>query len=156
MQQQAVPADTTLQPPPKKTEHRRDNKLDNYFTPRAAGDALPEIEELHIPDVATNVRSTYFRLQAKRHIYADDHDFHIVKDALSELRGYVSKTRLHKMTIHPPKRPKTIRQYFKEGSFGTISLEFKPPDEATGTQEGDATRHYIAHSLTWEERSTPR
>ena len=26
--------------------------LDNYFTPRAAGDALPEIEELHIPDVA--------------------------------------------------------------------------------------------------------
>ena len=48
-------ADTTLQPPPKKAKHRRDNKLDNYFTPRAAGDARPDIEELRIPDVATDV-----------------------------------------------------------------------------------------------------
>ena len=55
MQQRAVSADTTRQPPPKKTEHRRDNKLDNYFTPRAAGDACPETEELRIPDVATDV-----------------------------------------------------------------------------------------------------
>ena len=44
MQQRAVSADTTLQPPRKKTEHRRDNNIDNYFTLRAAGSALPEIE----------------------------------------------------------------------------------------------------------------
>ena len=97
-------------------QRARDNKIDNYFTPRATGDARPEIEELHIPDVATDVRSTYLRLHAKRHIYADDQDFHIVKDTLSELRGYVNRTRLHKMTSDPPKTPKTIRQYFKTKS----------------------------------------
>ena len=122
MQQRAVSADTTLQPPPKKTEHRRDNKLDNYFTPRAAGDACPEIEELHIPDVATDVSSTYLRLHAKRHMYAEDQDFHIVKDALSELRGYVSKAHLTKLTSHPRNTPKTIRRYFKEKSFDQFQL----------------------------------
>ena len=114
MQQRAVSADTTLQPPPKKTEHRRDNKLNNYFTPRAAGDARSEIEELRIPDVATDVSSTYLRLHAKRHIYAGDEDFRIVKDALSQLRGFVNKKRLHDMTTDPPKTSKTIRQDFKE------------------------------------------
>ena len=68
IQQGAVPEDTKLHPPRKKTEHRRDNKLDNYFTPRAAGDARPEMEELHIPDVATDVKSTYLWLHAKRHL----------------------------------------------------------------------------------------
>ena len=55
MQQGAVPADTTSHPPRKKTEHRLDNKLDNYFTPGAADDARSEIEELHSPDVASDV-----------------------------------------------------------------------------------------------------
>ena len=81
MQQRTGFADTTLQPPPKKTEHRHDNKLDNYFTPRAAGDARPEIEELRIPDVAADVSSTYLRLHAKRHIYTEDEDFRIVNNA---------------------------------------------------------------------------
>ena len=111
-------ADTTLQPPPKKAKHRRDNKLDNYFTPRAAGDACPEIEELRILDVATDVSSTYLRLHAKRHIYAEDEEFRSVKDALSELRGFVNQKRLHKMTTDPPKTSKTIRQDLKERSFG--------------------------------------
>ena len=87
-----------MDPPRKKTEHCRGNKLDNYFTPRAVGEALPEIEELHIPEVATDVTSTYLRLHAKRHIYAQDKDFHIVKDVLSELRGYVNHKRLRKIT----------------------------------------------------------
>ena len=73
------------------SEHRRDNKLDSYFTPRAAGDARPEIEELRIPDVAAYVSSTYLRLHTKRHIYAEDEDFRIVKDALSQLRGFVNQ-----------------------------------------------------------------
>ena len=75
----SVSADTTVHPPRKKTAQPRDNKVDNYFTLRAAGDALPEIEELHMPDVATDVSSTYLILHAKRHIYAEDQDFHIVK-----------------------------------------------------------------------------
>ena len=114
MQQRAVSEDATLHSPRKKAKHHCDNKVDNYFTAQAAGDARPEIEELHIADVATDVRSTYFRLHAKRHMDAGDTDFHIVKDALSELRGYVSQTRLCTMTKDPPKRRKTIRQYFKE------------------------------------------
>ena len=55
MQQRAVSADTKLQAPRKQTEYGCDNKLDNYFKPRAAGDARPEIEELRISDVATDV-----------------------------------------------------------------------------------------------------
>ena len=55
MQQQSVSADTTLHPPRKKTKQPRDNELYNYFTPRAAGDARPDIEEQRIPDVATDV-----------------------------------------------------------------------------------------------------
>ena len=114
MQQRAVSTNTTLRPPPKKTEHRRDNKLDNYFRPRAAGDALPDIEELHIPDVATDVRSTYLLLHANKHIYADDKDFQIVKDTLSQLRGYVNQKQLRKLTTDPPRKSATIRRYFKE------------------------------------------
>ena len=78
-QQRPVSADTTLHPPRKKTTQPCDNKLDNYFTLRAAGDAFPEIEELHTPDVATDVSSTYLRLHAKRHIYAEDEEFRIIK-----------------------------------------------------------------------------
>ena len=97
MQQLPVSADTALHSQRKKTAQPRDGKLANYFTPRAAGDACSEIEELHMPDVATDVRSTYLLLHAKNHIYADDQDFCIVKDALSKLRGYVNKQMLHKM-----------------------------------------------------------
>ena len=66
MQQRSVSADTTLHPPRKKTAQPCDNKLDNYFKNVVAGDAPPEIEALHIPDVATDVRSTYLRLHTKR------------------------------------------------------------------------------------------
>ena len=127
------------------------DKLGNSFNPRAASDALPDIEELPIPDVATDVSSTYLRLHAKRHIYAEDEDFRIVKDALSELRGSVHRKRLHKMTTDPPK----IRQLFKEKSFGTIHFNVsKSPDEATGAQEGKAARPrketlHLHHPDTW-------
>eukprot|EP00973_Karenia_brevis_P060752 8448639-Karenia_brevis.AAC.1 len=66
MQQRSVSADTTLHPPSKKTTQPRENKLDKYFTLRAAGDALPEIEELHIPDVATDVSSSYLAVTLDR------------------------------------------------------------------------------------------
>ena len=109
------------------TQRLSQSKLDNYFTPQAAGDARPEIEELHIPDVATDVKSTYLRLHAKRHIYVDDEDFHIVKDALSELRGYVSKPRLRAMTKDPPKGRKTVRQYFNDKSARQLA-SIRPND----------------------------
>ena len=120
--------------------------LDNYFTPQAAGDALPEVEELHIPDVATDVRSTYLRLHAKRHIYADDQDFPIVKDTLSMLRGNVSKEQLHKMMIDP----QPIRQYFKEKFCGNIHFHVSSPlDEATGAQAREVARCQVHPSHTW-------
>ena len=72
MQKLPVSADTTLQPPRKKTEYDCDNKLDNYFKPRAAGDARPDIEELRIPDVAADVSPTYARLPKKIGMCADD------------------------------------------------------------------------------------
>ena len=95
-----------------------DCKLESYFKLRAAGDGPPDVEALHIPDVATDVKSTYLRLLTKRDTYAEDKDFHIVTNALSELRGYVNERRLH----NPPKTPNTIRQRFKEILFGKISF----------------------------------
>ena len=97
------------------------SKLDNYFKPRAAGDACPDIEKLRIPDVATDVSSTYLRLHAKKHIHAEDEDFRIVTNALSQLRGFVNKKSLHDMTTDPPKTSKTIRQDFKERMFKTVA-----------------------------------
>ena len=152
VQQPTVSADVTLHPR-KKTKGGHANKLNNYFAHKATGTAPTEIETLDIADVATDVRSTYLHLQAKRHIYAEDKDFNIVKDTLSELRGYVNFTRLRKMTSDPPKTPKTIRHYFKERSFATIAFDdSKSPDEATGAQEAtgahrpkSAARHNIAH-----------
>ena len=117
----AATKDATLHPPRKKTKEPHANKLDNYFAHKATGTSPQEIEALDIPDVATDVRSTYFHLHKKRHTYAEDKNFHIVKDALSELRGYVNQKRLHKMTTDPPKTPKTIRQYFKESSQQLLS-----------------------------------
>ena len=150
MQQGSASADIAVHPTLKKTPHHQDNKLHNYFTLRAAVDAAPEIEELHIPDVATDVNSTYLRLHGKRHIYADDVDFLIVKNALSELRAYVNKKRLHEITTDPPKKPKTIRQFFKERNFKTANFdESKAPDEATGGQAGTVARHKAHNSHTW-------
>ena len=150
MQKRAVSADTTLQPPRKKTEYGRDNKLDNYFTPRTAGDARPDIEELRIPDVATDVSSTYLCLHAKRHIYAEDEDFRIVTNALSQLRGFVNQKSLHDMTTDPPKTSKTIRQDFKERMFDTINFSVsRSLDKATGAHEEKAVRHKVNLSHTW-------
>ena len=116
----------------------------------AAGNSPSEIEAVDIPDVATDVRSTYLRLHQKRHTYAEDKNFQIVKDALSELRGYVNQKRLRKMTTDPPTTPKTIRRYFKERGFGTISFEHsKSPAEAIDAQARKAARHYVAHSRMW-------
>ena len=118
---------------------RNANKLDNYFANTVTGNLLPEIEAVDIPDIATDVRSTYLRLHQKKHTYAEDKNFHIVKNALSQLRGYVNEKQLHKITTDPPKRPKTIRQYFKEKNIATLCFDLaKSSTEASGAQEGKA------------------
>ena len=128
----------------------RANKLDNYFKPRAAGDACSDIEKLRIPDVATDVSSTYLRLHAKRHIYAEDEDFRIVTNTLSQLRGFVNKKSLHDMTTDPPKTSKTIRQAFKERICRTVHFDVsKSDDKATDASEGKAPRFTINCSHTW-------
>ena len=76
-QKRAASADAAVQ------RHRKEAKvsackLESYFKLRAAGDGPPDVKALHIPDVATDVRSTYLRLHTKRDTYADDKDFHIV------------------------------------------------------------------------------
>ena len=150
MQQPTFSADARLHTPREKKKEAHANKLDNYFAHMAAGNSPSEIEAVDIPDVATDVRSTYLRLHQKRHTYAEDKNFQIVKDALSELRGYVNKQRLHKITTDPPKTPKTIRRYFKERGFSAIAFDqSKSPAGATGAQVGKAARHYVNHSHMW-------
>jgi hypothetical protein len=136
--------------PPRKTAEVGGSKLENYFKPMATGDSLPEMDALDIPDVATDVRSTYLRLQTKRDTYAEDKDFHIVKNALSELRGYLNKDRLRKMITDAPKKPKTIRQHFKERNFGILNFSFSPSSaEAGGAQQSEGGRHKVYHSHAW-------
>ena len=103
-------------------------------------------------DAATDVRPTFLLLRAKKHIYADDRDFHIVLAALSELLRNVSKQRLHRMITDPPKTPKTIRQHFKERSFATVTFTVpNSPDEATSAQERKEARAFYDHSHEWRK-----
>ena len=128
----------------------KSNKLDNYFTHMPTGSSLPEIKAVEIPDVATDVSSTYLRLHQKRHTYAEDKNFTIVRGALYELSGYVGKQRLRELTSDPRKTGKTIRQYFKERNFGTINFHLaKAPAEATGADEENAARCKVDVSHTW-------
>ena len=100
--------------------------------------------------MATDVSSTYLCLHAKKHIYAEDEDFRIVKNALSQLRGFVNKKSLHDMTTDPRNTSKTIRQDFKERMFKTINFDVpKSADKATCAREGKAARHHVDHSHTW-------
>ena len=95
------------------------------------------------------MRSTYLRLHQKRHTYAEDKNFQIVKDALSELRGYVNQKRLHQITTDPPKTHKTIRRYFK--MTRTIAFDqSKSLAESTGAHVGKAARHIVHPSQMWQ------
>ena len=128
----------------------KSNNLEKYFTHMPTGSSLPEIKAVVIPDVATDVSSTYLRLRQKRHTYAEDKNFTIVLGALYELRGYVGKQRLRELTRDPRKTGKTIRQYFKERNFSTINfLLSKAPAEATGADEENAARYKNNLSHTW-------
>ena len=58
---------------------------------------------------------------------------------------------MNKMTRDPPKKPKTIRQYFKATSFGTVRF-FQSPAlaEATSNQQQKRKPHIVDHSLAWK------
>ena len=105
-----------------------------------------------MPDVATDGRSTCLLLRVKKHVYADDQDFHIVQAALSQLSGNVDKRQLHRMTTDPPRTAKTVRQYFKERSFGAVSFTVpNSPDQATSAQEQKEDRAHYRHSHEWRK-----
>ena len=73
-----------------------------------------------------------------------------MRDALSELRGYVNKDRLHNSTADPPETPRTIRQSFKEQNFRQRYFDHSPSlAESTGAQERKALRHNVHLSHTW-------
>ena len=162
-QKRAASADATSHSPHKKAEVGG-SKLENFFKLRSTGDAIAEIAALDIPDVATDVRSTYLRLQMKRDTHAEDKDFNIVKDALSKLRGYVNQNELHKMitdpkntsktvrqlTTEPPNTSKTVRQHFKEKFFATLHFSFSPSSvEAGAAQQAEGKRYEVHHSHEW-------
>ena len=86
----SAPVNTEDHPPHKRAEAIA-NTLRNYFTPKDASVSGVDIEELEIPTVATDVRSTYFRLRAKRDTYAEDADFKIVTAALDALRSSIGQ-----------------------------------------------------------------
>ena len=94
------------------------SNLENYFKLMPTGSKAPEIEPTQIPDVATDVGSTYLRLRTKRDAQTEDKEFQIVKNTLSEFRGYISQRRLHHIITDPANTPKTIRQYFKVRNMG--------------------------------------
>ncbi len=75
----------------------------NYFTPKDASVSGVDIEELEIPTVATDVRSTYFRLRAKRDTYAEDADFKIVTEALDALRSPIKRQTLRERVTYGPR-----------------------------------------------------
>ena len=103
-------------------------------------------------DVATDVRSTFLLLRAKKHIYADDQDFHIVQAALSQLSGNLNKRQLQTITTDPPRTAKTVRRYFKERTFATVSFTVpNAPDQATSAQEQKDDRVKYDHSHEWRK-----
>ena len=104
-----------------------------------------------MPDVATDVSSTFLRLHAARENYAEDQDFLLVKDALSQLRGYMNREGLRRIMTDPPKAPKTVRRYFKERNFAGVhlSLSRKGKDVATGAQEGKTNHYHADTSHAW-------
>ena len=80
-------------------------------------------------------------------MYADDQDFHIVQAALSQLSGNLNQRQLHRMTTDPPRTAKTVRQYFKERTFGTVNFTVpNSPDQATSAQEQNDARPQYEHS----------
>ena len=132
----AAPPDATLHPPRKKVN------LSNYFKPMAPGASLPVVEDRDIPDVATDVRSTYLRFHVNRNNHAENKDFHILKNILSELRGYVGQRRLLQLLKDPPKTPKTVRQHF-------LHLELFWPSFPRSCAEAQKLRRHIRPSQTW-------
>ena len=152
MQKGVASADAEVNPPRKKAEVSA-RQLENYFKQKVASDSPPDIQALLIPDVATDVGSTYVRLRPRPGSQEEDKDRHIVKNALSELCGRVSKKRLHQMTADPPKTSKTIRRRFKERNFGATHYSYSPSSaDASGAKQSGEVRLDVNHSHIWRTR----
>ena len=97
-----------------------------------------------MPDVATDVRSTFFLLRAKKDIYADDQNFKIVQSALHDFLGNVDKRKLQNMTTDSRKTSKTIRQDFTGRGFRTISFTISNSchQPITAQEQKDERAHF--------------
>ena len=74
MRKTPTSADAEVHQPRKKAEASV-NKPENYFKPRATGDSPRDEQALYIPDVATDVGSTYFRFHTKLDSQEEDKEF---------------------------------------------------------------------------------
>ena len=130
--------------PRKKAKQVNHSTLHNYFAHATTGSS--ELEVVDVPGVATDVRSTYLLLHAKRHAHEEEEACQIVKHTLSVLRGNVHKERLKQLTSEPQKARKTICQCFKEQDFGTTSF-FHSGAEGAAVGAG---RIKVDTSLAWK------
>ena len=96
-----------------------------------------------MPDIATDVSSTFLRLHAARENYAEDQDFHIVKMRCLNFVATSAQKGLRIIMTDPRKAPKTVRRYFKERTFAGVnfSVSRQGKDVATGAQEAFAEHH---------------
>ena len=124
-EKRSAPINTEDDPPYKRTEAIT-RTLKKYFTPKDGSVPGGDVEKPEISTVATDVRSTYCRLRAKRDTYAEDTDFQIVTDALDVLRSPINRQTLHERVTNgprvergsaPAKRPKTVREHFTGKNF---------------------------------------
>ena len=92
--------------------HKPTKTLESFFRIRAPGEGAQEVQEAKIPDIATDVVSTYHRLRVKMRANADDEDLVITTKALYQLRGHVSERGLRALTQDAKGQRKTIRRAF--------------------------------------------
>ena len=103
--------------------HKQANSLETWFRMRAPHEGRSEIEEAKMPDIATDVSSTYHRLRVKMRANADDEDLAITTKALYQLRSHVNRKSLRALTQEPKRRRKTIRRAFSVTDHVTTKLD---------------------------------
>ena len=112
--------------------------LSQYFRRAIDPIASADSAAAPIPAIATDIGSTFLRLRAKQHSYAEDSDFDIVVKTLGLLRNRMHQRDLLKISVDKRDKPKTIRQQFKGRDFGTIHFAAvqSSADASTAQQSG--------------------
>ena len=74
----------------------------------------------------------------------------IVQDALSKLRGYISKANLTKLASDPRNTRKTIRRYFKERHFDKVNFAHSTSAAEATSAHQTKGRITLDSSHTWQ------